>query len=73
MKIYKLILLAVWALSFVACEKDPDPQITVPESISLGVDATITTFEVSSNVAWKMTVQNSTEAWERKNDAENRR
>ena len=56
MKIYKLILLAVWALSFVACEKDPDPQITVPESISLGVDATITTFEVSSNVAWKMTV-----------------
>lgn len=56
MKIYKLILPAVLALSFAACEKDPDPQIAVPESISLGVDATVTTFDVTSNVAWKMTV-----------------
>lgn len=56
MKTYRTILLATLALLAVSCEKDPDPQIAVPESIVLGVDAVITTFDVSSNVAWTMTV-----------------
>lgn len=56
MKAYKLVLLVALALVAAACSDDEAPFVKLPEPIALNAEENIITFDVSSNVGWKLTV-----------------